>query len=419
MNFLRTSYISAITNAITIIVKLVVNKVIAYIGPSGFAIYGQFKDFLALATTISQLGTENGIIKYAAETQFNDKAFKTFLTTIFSIHLICSLATTAVVALFKNSINKLLFEEQDYSYLIAITISTLLFLSFYNLILSLLNGLKKLRLFTIITIISTILSGLITVILVKLYNLNGLILSLPLSNVLFFIVSLLVFKRSQEIDINFINLSINKDLFKQLLHFSAMSISGMVSLSLSLLFVRTTIINEIGEFEAGIWDSLWRLSAIYYVFLVSSFKFYLLPTFTTLQDSLVKKEILKVWKITFPIILFITLFIYLFQDLIIKILFTEEFMLIKTIILFQLLGDVIRIHGWTLGNLLMAKSKTKTFVTLQWVWGLVFCTSTYFFLKKYGLVGSTIGYFITCTVHFILLNICQYKLVWGKPLKNY
>lgn len=418
MNFIKTSYISAFTNVITIIVKLVVNKVAAFVGPGNFAIYGQFKDFLALATTISQLGTENGIVKYAAETQTDNKLYRKFLGTIIFVHLVSSLLTTLITFIFKNQINNLLFEGNDYSYLLSIIISSLLFLSFYNLILCLLNGLKRLRLFTLITVYSTIASGIITGIFVKLFQLNGLILSLAVSNIVLLLIAILVLKYSRKTEILIISFKPDRVFLKKLLHFSAMSISGMVSLSLSLLFIRTTIINKIGNFEAGIWDSVWRLSAIYFVFLTSSFKFYLLPTFTTVKDSLVKREILKIWKITFPLILIITLGIYIFKDLIIRILFTSEFLEMKNILLFQLLGDIFRIHSWTLGNVLMAKAKTKIFVTLQVLWGLLFCTASYFFLLIFGLKGITMGYLLTCILHFVFLNLFQYNLIWKKYAKT-
>ncbi|GLB53735.1 LPS biosynthesis protein [Neptunitalea chrysea] len=414
MNFIKTSYISAFTNAIVILVKLVVNKAAAIIGPANFAIYGQFKDFLGLITTISQLGVENGIIKYTSQYQDDLESYKKLLGTALFLHIAGSILSGLTVLILKNYINTLLFEHKDYSYLLVITTLSIIFLALYNLALNILNGLKQIKVYTIISLIATVISGGVSIYMVRLYGLNGLVIGIAINNLIFFILSLIAIKKYGLISISLIHLKPDKAIIKKLVGFSSMSLSGILSMSLSLLFLRTLIINDIGDFEAGIWDSLWRMSTIYYTFLISSFKFYILPTFTTLEGSAIRKELFKVWKIILPTILAVTVSIYLFKGFIIVTLFSKEFLLINSIIIYQLFGDIIRIHGWVIGNILIAKAKTKIFVTLQIVWGLTFCLSTYICINLYGLIGATMGYFITCTLHFIWLNLSERKLIWKR-----
>ncbi|GLB50008.1 O-antigen translocase [Neptunitalea lumnitzerae] len=412
MNFFKTSTISAVSNLISIVARLVLNKVIAFVGPANFAIYGQFKDLFVLLTSISQLGTENGIVKYTAETQANKTNYGKFLSTSITIHLISSIITSLIVLAFNNQINEVLFKKEDYSSYIIIICSTLTFAALYNLLLHVINGLKDIKTHTFITLTATVVSAILTIILVKLFSLQGLLYSIGINNILFIIIALFFLRGKELIPFKKIKLKIDKTYVPKLLGFSLMSLAGIISLSLSLLFIRTLIIDELSTFDAGIWDSLWRLSAIYFVFLTSSFKFYLLPTFSTIENSLLKNEVLKIWKITFPVILLITATIFLGKDLLIRILFTKEFLAIKSIILFQLLGDIFRIHSWVIGNVLIAKVKTKAFVILQLIWALIFCSSSYLFLKTFGLIGVTYAFCFTSVLHFIFLNIAARNLIW-------
>ena len=70
MNFIRTSLYSGVSTAISILVRLISNKIIAvYLGTSGIFLLGQLKDFLRLSNVFSGFGIENGIIKYTSEFQ--------------------------------------------------------------------------------------------------------------------------------------------------------------------------------------------------------------------------------------------------------------------------------------------------------------------------------------------------------------
>ena len=73
MNFIRTSLYSGVSTAISLLVRLISNKIIAvYLGTNGIFLLGQLKDFLRLSNVFSGFGIENGIIKYTSEFQKED-----------------------------------------------------------------------------------------------------------------------------------------------------------------------------------------------------------------------------------------------------------------------------------------------------------------------------------------------------------
>lgn len=413
MNFIKSSYLSAFSTGTNILARLVINKITAlYVGANGFAIYGQFKDFVSIITSISQLGTENGVIKYTAETYEDLDEFKRFLSTAIKIHLLSATIAIVFILIFKDWINSVLFKNLDYTCQISLIGASIIFISLYNLVLNIINGLKQIQKFITITIITTIATSLTTIIAVKYFQLLGLIFSLALNHVLVFLISIFFIQKFKSITLNFLKLTFEKKYIKKLLSFSLMSLSGIVSLSVSLLFVRTFIINNLGIDYAGYWDGLWRISSLYLFFLTSSFKFYILPTFATTKLQFLKREVFRIWKITFPAIILIVICIFVLKDFLIRFLFTPEFLLIKSIIVYQLLGDIFRIHSWTLGNILLAKKKTRIFVSLQAIWGITFCSLSFILISFYQLKGITLAYFLTCILHFLFLNLALRNVMW-------
>ena len=110
-----------------------------------------------------------------------------------------------------------------------------------------------------------------------------------------------------------------KENLKKLSSFSVMAVIGPTCLIVSTFIVRDYIFDEFGSDYAGSWEAMWRISAIYLLFLITTFKFYLIPTFSKLNDNELKFEVFKIWKVVIPIIIIITFGVYLTKDLIINI----------------------------------------------------------------------------------------------------
>ena len=68
MNFIKTSFLSGLSTAISLLARLISTKIVAvYLGTNGMFLMGQLKDFLRLGNTIGSFGIENGIVKYVSE----------------------------------------------------------------------------------------------------------------------------------------------------------------------------------------------------------------------------------------------------------------------------------------------------------------------------------------------------------------
>tara|TARA_B110000008_G_scaffold124160_1_gene126763 strand:- start:2253 stop:3515 length:1263 start_codon:yes stop_codon:yes gene_type:complete len=416
MNFIKTSIYSAASTTISLLVKLITNKVIAvYLGTNGMFLIGQLKDFLKIGNTLGTMGIETGTVKYTSELNKNNTNFKELLSTSFKIHFYSSLIVVLLILIFYNYVTTgfsdemSLIKNNNYKYILSISIISF---SIQTFIMSVLNGLKKIKIFVLINIVATLISAIILIYLVVNYSIIGAFYALILSPILTLITALSICLILKPFKLNFFNYLFKVEYLKNLSNFSLMAIAAPICLISATFIVRYYIYDEFDSNHAGSWEAMWRISAIYLLFLTTTFKFYLVPTFSNLNNDQLKKEVFKIWKTILPVIFLITIVVYLSKDMIINILFTNEFNLINSLILFHLLGDIIKINCWVLGNILVAKAKTNQFILFQVEWCILFVILSIILANTYGFIGLSIAYFVTYLIHFLLLNIYFRKLLW-------
>ena len=413
MNFIKTSFLSGLSTGISLLARLISTKIVAvYLGTNGMFLLGQLKDFLRLSNTISSFGIENGIVKYVAEFEEQKENLSNIIGTSFRINIISAFFVSLAILAFKNQISPFLqidFDENFYFFLLIISVISA---SIHTCFLSIYNGLNRIKLFVIVNIISNIVSAVILVLFVLKMQIIGAFYALVVNQILSLIINIIFYTVYKPFLIQWVFKKYINDYFKKLSSFSIMAIVGPVCLIISSFIVRDYLYDKFGADYAGSWEAMWRISAIYLLFLITTFKFYLIPTFSKLNDIELKKEVFKIWKIVIPIIILITTAVYFSKNIIINLLLSNEFILINSIIFFHLIGDIIKINCWVLGNIMISKAKTKSFVFFQIEWSLVFVTLTYIFIEKYGFVGVSISYFVTYIIHFSLLNIYFKKLLW-------
>ena len=413
MNFVKTSFLSGLSTAISLLARLISTKIVAvYLGTNGMFLMGQLKDFLRLGNTIGSFGIENGIVKYVSEYESEKTKLSDIIGTSFKINFASALIFSSLILVFKNQISDFLQINFSENFYFLILIFSIISASIHTCFLSIYNGLNKIKLYVLVNIFSNIVSAIILVILVLEMQIIGAFYALAINQIFSLLINIIFFFIYKPFEIGWVLKQFVYDNFKKLSSFSVMAVVGPTCLIISTFIVRDFIFTEFGSDYAGSWEAMWRISAIYLLFLITTFKFYLIPTFSKLNNNELKKEVFKIWKVVIPIILIITAGVYITKDLIINILLSEEFLLINTIIFFHLLGDVIKINCWVLGNIMISKADTKSFIFFQIEWSVVFVALTYLFIGKYGFVGVSISYFITYIIHFSLLNLYFRKLLW-------
>lgn len=180
MNFLKTSLLSGISTIFKMLSSLIINKIIAsYVGPAGIALIGQFQNFLVLVTTIGNGAINSGVTKYVAEyNESDDKRRNDVINAGFIITIIFSIIVGGIIFFGGPYFSTWILKSEEYEKIFMLLGITLIFINLNTVFLSIINGLKKIKLFIFINISSSLLSLIITSLLTICYGLYGALLSM-------------------------------------------------------------------------------------------------------------------------------------------------------------------------------------------------------------------------------------------------
>jgi len=405
MNLIKTSILSAISTVIRIITGFISVKVVSvYIGPSGLALVGQMQNFIGMISNIASAGINSGLVKYTAEYRDNENIKQKIWSSAFKLSVILILPITISIILFSNYISLILFKTNEYKFVFDLFAITLFFFVMNGLLTSILNGEGEIKKLTILNIASSLFGLLITLILVRKLNLYGaLISSIVVQSIVFFITLMFVIK-SKWFKLSMFFGKIDREYRNKLLKYSIMTLVSATMAPLSQIYLRNYIGVNIGWDAAGYWQGISRISDTYLMLITTTLSIYYLPKLSSIQDKTeLRKEIIYGYKIIMPIVIAMAAGVYIFRDFIIKLIFTKDFLPMRELFLYQLIGDVIKITSWLLGYIMVAKAMTRLFVISEVIFVFSFVGLGVLFIKIFGLIGITIAFMVNYLLYMIFL----------------
>ncbi len=400
-----------------LIASFVVSKVSAiYLGPSGYAIVGNFKNVLQGVLGVSASGFESGIIKYIAENKGNKKQLNQIITTAFAFSVFISLVVGLFLYLFDKKLGVYILKDESLGFVFRYLSVLLPLISLNFLIIYIVNGLQKFRLYTLLVSISNLVNAIVTFLFIYFFNLEGALFASILIPFLSFIVSIF-FKDIRDlltgIIINLKNISLK--FLKSISIYIVMATYSSIMISVCYLLIRNRIILEIGLDVAGLWEAMNKISMFYMVFFSSLFTLYLLPKLAINKTVSGYYQIMKTYfKYLIPIVLVVFVGLLLFRALVVKIFLTNEFESIEQYFYLQLIGDFIKIIAFSIAYQFHAKKM----VTFYFIADAILYLSFYFIsiglIDSFNLKGvfyayilSTILYLISVSL-FIVFNNANY-----------
>lgn len=123
----------------------------------------------------------------------------------------------------------------------------------------------------------------------------------------------------------------------------------------------------------------------------------------------VRQEIFYGYKIIFPIAILSSLFIFIFKEWVVKILFTHSFIPMLELLSWQLIGDVVKIGSWIISFVMLSKAMTKIFVITETFFALSIIPLTILCIKLFGFKGITIAFTVNCLIYWIVCSFLTSK----------
>lgn len=374
-----------------------------FLGPSGMALIGNFRNFTNLIKSISVIGLNEGFIKLLKEnndTIKRNKIISSLLMFFFSITFISAL----FVILYSKSLSFYLFQSFDYFYYIICFGLLLPFFTMQTFVVSFLNSENEFKKIIKIQIYGAILIFLTTVYLIFEKKLTGAIISLAISDCILFIVALYFIKKNKQL-FHFIFIKkIDFNPIKTINKFILMALLSAIIVPLTTITIRNLIIIDYSAAIAGKWEAINRISGFYMMFFSSGLSMYYLPKLSQLRtENEFKNEIIYYFKAFIPIVFIVLLSVFFLKDLIITIALTDEFSSIKGIIIWQLIGDFFKVMSLAFGFQLVIKTKLFKYIIVEIFFNLTYLIITYFLITEQSITGVVKAYCISSILTFVLI----------------
>jgi PST family polysaccharide transporter len=413
MNLAKTSILSAIANVVKIIAGIIITKIIAvFVGPAGLAIIGQLQSLVNVVLLTSGDFLKTAITKYTADFADNDQEKYELWSASAKVMAVLCIFMFCVLNLFSNEISFYFLKTREYSFVLNVLSISLPFFVLNAFLLSILNGQREIKKYIYLNILLSIVSLFIVGTLSYQFGLKGALIAFVTNQSVVLIITIFLLRNEPWLKFkNFLHQCQNKH-YKNLFGFALITFTAIMASNVSIMYIRGYIIDNISNHAAGNWQAMWSLSQMSIVLITTSLTTYLLPTLARLNDiTLINKELKSASKLIFPLVIFISLIMYFFRELIITLLYTEEFSSMESLFFWQFVGVSLKIFGWLFGYVLVAKGMVRYTVVSEIIFAFIWCLSMEILVDNYGLIGSIYSYTLVSLLHLVtMFLIYKYKV---------
>ncbi len=387
------------------------------IGPAGVGVYTQLSSLFNLLFNLGSLGFRNGIIKrISISVESEDAAsYQAQYTTVLIFLMVFSLVFIAILALFSIQISHYLFNDNgNNSDLVIITMLAVPFSVMANFYRSMMSGHSAVRKIVTSQIIADIVSLIPFVILIYIELLKGAIISFVIYQFLKLIFYTFYFNKIRHF---------NYSKFPRIIYFNWIEIRDNLKFGMSGLLLTTTnilvtiyiasyIIELFGEAEYGLYAMAIRVATLYLGAIYANSSSFYFPL-------LVKTKNLK--ELQYTVMANSRFYLYILPPLMalmmvggeifITVLFSSEFSLSATLLLFVVPGDFFRINAETISLPLLAKEKFLAYKSGYFIWAISFLLLTYYVGIDYGLQGIAFSYLLSQFISFLFSIILSWTIL--------
>jgi PST family polysaccharide transporter len=413
-DLVKVSSLNAISTLVRMMTGLISVKVVAAkLHPEGIALLGQLTSFSLILLSISGGGIRNGMTKHVAQYADSKKKYTLFLSTGFWIVFILSSLCGLVLIFGASHFSRTILKDPQYIAVFYIFGATIILYALNDLLISVINGFREFKKYVTVNIAGSIVGLIFTIILSYSFGIYGALISLVTYQSVVLIITLVLISKSSWFNWKMFFGKFSKTAALRLGSYSKMALVSAIVLPLSQWLVRNYIIDHVGQHNAGLWESMNRISNIYLTVITTSLSVYYLPKLSTLKTNTdIRNEVMTVYKLLIPFLIVVSLLLILFRYYIINILFTDEFQGMQELFTYQLLGDLLKMSTWVLGYLLVAKAMTKTYIVVEIVSCSLFVVLSILFVNLFGTIGATIGYAAAFLCQLLIMIAIFRKLLF-------
>ena len=384
-------------------------------GPAGVAFIGDLRNIIPMIQSFSTLGMFNGIVKYVAEHKGNNEELLKLFSTAFVYLFFASIISFCVLFFGASFWNEQLFPEgNDFSFVFKILAIAVPFIAMNRIVNGIISGLSAYKNFVKIELISYCFGVVLLISLLYYKQLNGALFAIAILPIIQFSILFYFFSKTLKEYLDYKKISFTIPYRNKLFGFTIMSFVATLLGNYVELDLRSHLKNQISEADAGYWTSMNNLSRQYLMFSSAILTLYVIPKFSKIKTSTdFRKELFTIYKTLLPLFAIGMLLIFVLKDWVIQITHGEEFLAMRSLFKWQLLGDFIKVASIIIAHQFLAKKMVKQFIVTEIISLAMFYGFATYFMKTLGAEGIVLAHFIRYVLYFMIVIVVLRKHVFG------
>ncbi len=340
-----------------------------YLGPPGLALVAQLGNFIAICQGVLSGGITAATARVYPEFGHDRARRKRFLGTAWRLASLFAVVSIVVIALASGPLARWLLTSDEHG--------------------------------TAVMLAGVPVACLIYVPATVVWGIPGGLIGYAISQSVCLPVSLVILRWSPSVAQQDFRGPFDRTEAKRILGFLPMLIAHSTMSPLWLILIRNMVASHLGLVTAGLWQATWRVSEVYVSVVMASLSLYFLPRLGEVVGTpVLRKEIVQTFMRTVGITAAVALTLFLLRDWVVRIVFTQEFLPVRDLMPFQLLGDVLRMAAWTLGFVLVALVRSRWYIALEILIPAIYFGGALFLVPEFGARGVTWAYCLAGAAHF-------------------
>jgi PST family polysaccharide transporter len=423
---LKSTGILGTVQVITILVGMIRIKVLAVLlGPVGVGIAGIYQTIILIISSATGLGLNfSGVRDIATAVTSGDEAriARTALT-LRRWTWVTGLLGMIATLVFCKLLSRLSFGNENYAFGIAVLSVALLLSSITGGKNALLKGMRKIVVVAKANIIAAIVGLIGTVVIYYFWALKGIVPALLFT---YLTGQIITWYFALKIKTPKVSLSIRES-YKEGLSMAKLGFFMVITTCFNygfMFIVRSFIMQKGGIEWVGHFVAAWTISSMYISIIFSAMGADFYPRLCGVQDDntlatkIVNEQTEIALLLTTPIIIFMTSFI----GVVIKIFYSKNFGPTAGILNWQLLGDFVKVLGYPLGYILLAKANGKLVIITELVWNILFLALIWAGWNIFGIkisgIAFLVAYIVNVSIVFIIVNR-MIRFTWSSNVVYY
>lgn len=398
---------------ITIFIRVIRTKFIAILlGPSGIGLIQLLTATIDLIKSISNLGIGFSGVRDIAESfgAGNEEKIAKTIITLKRWSWVTGVLGVILTVLFSKRLSVWTFGNEEYTLEIAILSSTIYLGNIAAGYGAVIRGARRMSDFARISIFNAFIGSIIAIIIYYLYGVRGIVPVLLITGIVNLLLNIFF---SRKIKYPTVKISYRKSFANgiDMVKLGVFTvITGFIS-QLSLYYVRVSINDNLGQEFVGYYTVATTLAVSYLgmIFTAMSADYFPKVSAINRDNKALNNAIIEQTKILLLLGTPLIVAMFTFSEYLIHLLYSKEFIMANPLLMWMLLSVFLRLIGFPIGFVFLAKGKGKIFIFTQSLWNIIFVGFVYSFwhwkgdLEGVG-VAFTMAYIIGVLVNIIIIK---------------